>query len=147
MTEHRVQVEELLAEYRRSREQLAEVHRELAAVSASASSADGLVTATVGARGALTDLTIESDAYTEYRPAELAAHIMRAVREATEDALGGAGEVMAPVLGRDADPRAVLSGTADLTAAELTEAEAPDDSEESFEDQNWLDDAEWSRAP
>src|SRR5690606_24121218 len=96
VTEHRAQVEELLADYRRSREQLAVVHRQLASVSASASSADGLVTATVGARGVLTDLVIDNAAYERYRPAELAAHIVRAAREAAVEAFNGAEEVLVP---------------------------------------------------
>ncbi len=145
MTEYRAQVEELLSGYRRSREQLADVHRQLARVSVSAQSADGLVTATVGARGELTDLVLDGDAYTRYRPSELAAHIVRAVREATAEAFSGAEEIMASALGRDTDPRAVLAGTADLTASELAVAESSDDSDETFEDQNWLDDSEWSK--
>lgn len=149
MTEYRAQVEELLSGYRRSRERLADVHRQLALVSASAQSADGLVTATVGARGELTDLVLDGDAYTRYRPSELAAHIVRAVREATAEAFSGAEEIMAAALGRDTDPRAVLAGTADLTDSELAVAEDSDDSEdpdETFEDQNWLDDSEWSKS-
>ncbi len=152
MTEYRAQVEELLSGYRRSREQLVDVHRRLALVSASAQSADGLVTATVGARGELTDLVLDGDVYTRYRPSELAAHIVRAVREAGAEAFSGAEEIMASVLGRDTDPRAVLAGTADLTASELAVAETCDDSEDSddsdetFEDQNWLDDSEWSKS-
>ncbi len=146
MTEHRAQVEELLADYRRSREQLATVHRRLASVSGSASSADGLVTATVGARGVLTDLVIDNAAYERYRPAELAAHIMRAAKEAAAEAFSGAEEALAPALGGDVDPRPVLLGTADLTADEVADGEPPDDSAESFEDQNWLDDSEWSRS-
>ncbi|EIE97604.1 YbaB/EbfC family nucleoid-associated protein [Saccharomonospora glauca] len=146
MTEYRAQVEELLADYRRSREQLADVHRRLAQVSASAQSADGMVTATVGARGELTDLVLDSEAYTRYRPSELAAHIVRAAREAAAEAFCGAEEIMAAALGRDVDPGALLSGTADLTASELAVEEAADESDETFEDQNWLDDSEWSRS-
>ncbi|EID53657.1 YbaB/EbfC family nucleoid-associated protein [Saccharomonospora xinjiangensis] len=145
MTEHRAQVEELLADYRRSRDQLADVHRRLARVSASAQSADGLVTATVGARGELTDLVIDAEAYTRYRPSELAAHIVRAAREAGAEAFCGAEEIMAPALGRVAEPGSVLSGTADLTEDELA-VQPLDDSDDTFEDQNWLDDSEWSKA-
>jgi DNA-binding protein YbaB len=146
VTEHRAQVEELLADYRRSREQLAVVHRQLASVSASASSADGLVTATVGARGVLTDLVIDNAAYERYRPAELAAHIVRAAREAAVEAFNGAEEVLVPVLGGDVEPRTVLLGTADLTVDEIVGEKPPDDSGEVFEDQNWIVDSEWSRA-
>ncbi|WP_024877803.1 YbaB/EbfC family nucleoid-associated protein [Saccharomonospora piscinae] len=147
MTEHRAQVEELLADYRRSRERLAATQQELGAVSGSASSADGLVTATVGARGVLTDLVIDDDAYARYRPAELAAHVVRAAREAAAEASGAAGAVLAEALGPGTDPQTVLRGSADLAPGELAARQAPDDAddpEEIFEDQNWLDDTEWS---
>ncbi|WP_197321318.1 YbaB/EbfC family nucleoid-associated protein [Saccharomonospora sp. NB11] len=144
MTEHRLRVEELVAEYRRSRAQLAEVHQQLARVSATAQSAEGLVTATVGARGQLVDLVLDPEVYTRYRPSELAAHIVRAVNEATAEAFSGAEEVLTPALGRGVDPGAVLSGTADLSDDELAEADAgPDDG--GFEDHNWIDDSEWSK--
>lgn len=144
VTEHRLQVEELLADYRRSRAQLADVHQQLARVSATAQSADGLVTATVGARGELTDLVLDAEVYTRYRPSELAAHIVRAAKEATAEAFSGAEEILAPALGRSADPGAVLSGTADLSDDELAVGDEEDD-DAGFEDQNWLDDSEWSK--
>ncbi|WP_019815103.1 YbaB/EbfC family nucleoid-associated protein, partial [Saccharomonospora saliphila] len=124
MTEHQARAEELLADYRRSRERLAEAQRELAAVRASASSPDGLVTATVGARGALTGLEISDRAYERYRPSELATQIVRVTAEATTEALAGAGQVLAPMLGSGTDPTAVVLGTGDLTAAEFTAAES-----------------------
>ncbi|OLT39761.1 hypothetical protein BJF85_25500 [Saccharomonospora sp. CUA-673] len=86
MTDHREEVEQLLAEYRRSREQLADVQQRITAISESVSSADGLITATVGGRGVLTDLTIDDDAYQRYRPRELAAQIVRLTGEATAKA-------------------------------------------------------------
>ncbi|OZM75321.1 hypothetical protein CFN78_02515 [Amycolatopsis antarctica] len=155
MADHRAQVDELLADYRRSRDQLAEVHRELGAISASVANADGTVTATVGARGTLTGLTITDEAYQRFRPAELAAEIVRIAGAATVKALAGAGEVLAPALPAGTDPQALLLGTADLTAAEVS-ADVPaagprprdedvsaDDfaaraEEDSFEDQNWV---------
>lgn len=157
MTDHREEVEQLLAEYRRSREQLADVQQRITAISESVSSADGLITATVGGRGVLTDLTIDDDAYQRYRPRELAAQIVRLTGEATAKAFTGAGEVLAPALPSGTDPQALLLGTADLTAAEITPPEPADsrgraaelrdlDDEESFEDSSWLDDSEWQRS-
>ncbi|WP_199433997.1 YbaB/EbfC family nucleoid-associated protein [Qaidamihabitans albus] len=146
MSEHRAQVDELLADYHRSREQLACVHRELASISESATSDDGLVTATVGARGTLTGLVIAEETYERYRPAELAAQIVRVTGAATVRALAGAGEVLAPALPAGTDPQALLLGTADLGAAELTAEQVPEDDDESFEDQRWLDEAEWPRS-
>ncbi|HEV2784647.1 MAG TPA: YbaB/EbfC family nucleoid-associated protein, partial [Actinophytocola sp.] len=96
--DHRAQVEELLADYQRSREQLAAVHRALASVSASASSEDGAVTATVGPRGSLTGLVIDESAYRRYRPAELADLIVRTAAAAAGQAARSATELVAPVL-------------------------------------------------
>lgn len=152
MTDHREEVEQLLAEYRRSREQLAGVQQRITTISESASSDDGLITATVGGRGVLTDLTIADGAYERYRPRELAAQIVRLTGEATAKAFTGASEVLAPALPQGTDPQALLLGTADLGADEITPAEQPRprvadiDDEESFEDSNWLDDAEWQRS-
>lgn len=137
MSEHRAQVEELLAGYRRSREQLASVQRELTSVTASASDPDRLVTATVGPRGTLTALTISDEAYRRYRPAELADQIVRATASATVRALTAASEIMAPALPSGTDPQALLLGTADLDEAELAPPRHTPD-EESYEDQNWI---------
>lgn len=146
MTEYRAQVDELLADYHRSRERLTTVHRELAAVSASASSDDGLVTATVGGRGVLTELVIAQEAYERYRPAELAAQIVRVTGEATITAFARTGEVLAPAVPAGTDPQALVLGTADLVEEDIAASGPPEEDEASYEDQNWLDDGEWSRS-
>lgn len=144
MTEYRARVDEHLAEYRRSREQLAEVHHQLAAISASASTADGSVTATVGPRGTLTGLIISEQAYRKFKPAELAAQIVRTTTVASESALADASAVLAPVLPAGTDPEAVLLGTGDLAPAELRtepakQAAAPQAAEEEdFDSRNWF---------
>lgn len=137
MSEHRAQVEELVADYRRSRDELASVQRELNAVTASASDPERLITATVGPRGTLTKLTISDEAYRRYRPAELADQIVRVTAEASVRALSAAGEIMAPALPSGTDPQALLLGTADLGASDVSRPRhAPD--EDSYEDQNWV---------
>jgi YbaB/EbfC DNA-binding family protein len=137
VTEHRAQVDELLADYRRSREHLASVHRELASVTASASDPDGLLTATVGPRGTLSGLVISDGAYRRYRPAELAEQIVRATGAATVRALAAAGEVLAPALPSGTDPQALLLGIGDLEPAEIAPPKPAVD-EDSFEDRNWV---------
>jgi hypothetical protein len=137
VTEHRAQVDELLADYRRSRDQLAAVHRELASVTASAGDPENLVTATVGPRGTLTNLVIADAAYRRYRPAELAEQIVRATATATVRALAHAGEVLTPALPSGTDPQALLLGTGDLDAAEIAPQQPPVE-EESYEDQSWI---------
>jgi DNA-binding protein YbaB len=134
--DHQTQVDELIAGYRRSREQLAEVHHALAAVRESASSEDGLVTATAGPGGVLTRLAIDEAAYRGYRPDELADLIVRTTAEAAARAARSAAELVAPLLPAGADPAALLHGIADLSPAELAPPVAP--VEESFENQTWM---------
>lgn len=139
-TNHRDEVAELLAGYRRSREQLASVQRALAAISESASSADGLVTASVDSAGSLAALRIADTAYQRYRPAELADLIVHAARTAAVRAGARARQALAPVLPPAADPSAALAGTADLTAGEIHPS-APagrTDDEETYEHRSWL---------
>lgn len=134
--DHRAQIEDLLADYRRSREQLASVHQRLATISESATSSDGLVTATAGSGGALTALRIAEAAYRAHRPADLAKLIVATVAEAAAQAEKRASEVMAPVLPVATDPDALLRGTVDLAPAELV---PPVPAEESFENRTWMD--------
>lgn len=119
MTEYRARVDELLADYRRGREQLAEVHRTLSKITATARSSDGSVTATVGPRGTLTALTITEQAYEAFSPAELADQIVRLTKRAATTAVAEASAALAPALPSGVDPEALLLGTADLSPAEL----------------------------
>ncbi|MEJ2854605.1 MULTISPECIES: YbaB/EbfC family nucleoid-associated protein [unclassified Saccharothrix] len=140
-TEHRAQVDELLADYRRSRDQLASVQRDLAKVTASATSPDGTVTATVGAQGALTDLELTDAAY-RLRPAQLAQVIVRTTQEAAARAAERTYRAMAPVLPAGTDPEALVRGTADLRPEEIVPP-APKrrpvvDDDEDFEQRDWL---------
>jgi hypothetical protein len=139
-TYHRDEVAQLLADYRRSREQLASVHQALRSITESASSPDGLVTASVDSAGTLSGLEIADEAYRRYRPAELAAAVVRASRSAATLAGERARQALVPVLPADADPAAVLAGTADLAPAEIRPApvrRGPDE-DETYEETTWM---------
>jgi len=153
VTDHRDQVAELLADYRRSREQLASVQRTLLSINEKASSPDGLVTATVGPHGNLTALEIADAVYQRYPARELSDLIVRTVAAAATKAAARAGQTLAPALPSDVDPAAVLGGTADLRPEEYVPeppasapapARAPrrgraaDHDEESYEDMSWM---------
>jgi DNA-binding protein YbaB len=138
VADHRAQVDDLIAGYRRSREQLGAVQRRLATVRETVTSVDGLVSVTVSASGALVGLEIAENAYRVVHPAELAAIIVRTTAEATAKVGRVAGEVLAPVLPSGTDPEALLHGTADLSAKELVPAPAPEPPEETFEDKSWM---------
>ena len=137
VADHRAQVEDLIAGYRRSREELGSVQRRLATVRETVTSENGLVAVTVSGSGALVGLDIAENAYRVLRPADLAALIVRTTTEATARAARAAGEVLAPVLPADADPEALLRGTADLSIEELKPA-PPEPPEETFEDKTWM---------
>ena len=156
MPNHRDEVDQLLADYRRSREQLASVHRTLLSITESATSPDGLVTASVDSAGTLSSLVIADEAYRRYRPAELADAVVRATRSAAVKAGERARQALAPVLPPDTDPSAVLTGRADLTPDEIgppsppvpaappapapvTRAPRPRvDDDESYEERTWM---------
>jgi DNA-binding protein YbaB len=149
--DHRAQVEELLADYRRSREQLASVQRELAAVSGQASSPDGTVTAVVGAGGRLAGLELSELAYRRHRPEQLAELIVRTVAAAAASAAEDTYQALSTVLPASADPAALVAGTADLKPAEYEPpdlapnlAQQParrraDDDEDNEQRESWLD--------
>jgi DNA-binding protein YbaB len=138
VADHRAQVEDLIAGYRRSREQLGAVQRRLATVSETVTSEDGLVAVTVSASGTLLGLVIAESAYRALRPYDLATLIVRTTAEATARVTRAAGEVLAPVLPRDTDPDALLRGTADLSAEELTPPVVDEGPDETFEDKTWM---------
>lgn len=148
MDDHRAQVDELLADYRRSREQLASVQRELAAVSGQASSPDGTVTATVGAGGKLAALELSELAYRRHRPEQLAELIVRTVAEAAVGAAEDTYQTLSAVLPAATDPAALVAGTADLQPSEYETVEqeqqpvrrrVDDDDEDNEQRESWLD--------
>ncbi|MFD4642106.1 YbaB/EbfC family nucleoid-associated protein [Lentzea sp. NPDC058436] len=153
MDDHRAQVAELLADYRRSREQLVSVQRELAAVSGQASSPDGVVTATVGSGGKLTGLELSELAYRRHRPEQLAELIVRTVAAAAAGAAEETYQALSAVLPTATDPEALVAGTADLRPDEYvvdddTETidlghqpvrRRADDDEDNEQRESWLD--------
>lgn len=138
--DHQAQVEELLAGYRRSREQLASVHQALSAISESATSEDGLVAVSVSAQGTLTGLAIHEAAYRLLRPADLATLIVRTTAAAAAKATRSATQALEPVLPPGTDPEALLRGTADLTPAELAPPPKPRrGGDDSYENVTWME--------
>lgn len=138
MTDHSAQVETLLADYRRSREQLNAVRHQLASVRETASSPDGLVTVSAGPHGGLLDLFIAEAAYQRYRPAELSALIVRTTAVAADKAADAAGRVLQPVLPDGAEPSAFLP---QRPVQQPGAATGYDDLDEDLEQRSWLDEA------
>jgi len=142
LEDHRTRADELVAGYRRSREQLAAVQAALAAVTATAASSDGSVTATVGPQGRLAELTLAPDAYGRHRPRELAEMIVEVTARAAATAAARAQDILAPVLPAGADPEATLTGRADLRPGEIAPldrpAPAPIEDDGELGERSWL---------
>lgn len=98
-----------LAEYARLAEQVKAMQDGVQGLRGTGYSADGLVTAVVGGRGELLELSLDPRIYREPNAAELAARIVAAVHEAAEEAEQEATRLAAKLLPRDRrdeiDPR------------------------------------------
>lgn len=119
LTDHRAQVAELMADYQRSRERLAETHQELATITETASSADGRVQVAVGPQGTLREVALADDVYEKLRPAQLAATIAELSAAAAQAAARRAADVLAEVLPTGTDPDVLLGGHADGESASV----------------------------
>jgi DNA-binding protein YbaB len=86
------------SEYERLRETLVTLRRSLEEVSETAYSPDGLVGATVGARGELIELTLDPRIYRTTDSTALAATIIATVREAVSAATARTFELTKPFL-------------------------------------------------
>jgi DNA-binding protein YbaB len=84
----RAYAEELSNQFEKIRGGLTDMQRKLTAVTASAKSADGHVTATVGARGQLVKLQLDPRIYRTPDSAKLAETITETVHTAAEEAAG-----------------------------------------------------------
>ncbi|GAA3843234.1 YbaB/EbfC family nucleoid-associated protein [Saccharothrix violaceirubra] len=139
-TDHRAQVDELLADYRRSRDRLATVQRDLATIVETATSPDGSVRATVGAQGTLTDLELDDHAY-RMPPRQLAQVVLRTVQEAAGRAAERTFRTLGTVLPAATDPEALVHGRADLRPEEIAPpapVRSRRDDDEDFEQRDWL---------
>lgn len=144
-TDHRAQVEELMADYRRSRERLAETHRDLASIAETAHSEDGRVQVVVGPQGVLREVVLADDVYERQRPAQLAATIVQLTAVAAQAAASRAADVLAEVLPMGTDPELLLGGHADGASDSVPRNESrriddnvENDVDEDFSDGNWL---------
>ena len=94
----RARFDDVFGQYQRLRSGLDEVQAKLAEMRVTARSADGLITATVDARGQLADLTLDRRVYRETDPERLSRDILATVREATARAGDGVRQMMADYL-------------------------------------------------
>ncbi|QIZ34588.1 YbaB/EbfC family nucleoid-associated protein [Saccharopolyspora sp. ASAGF58] len=143
-TDHRAQVAELMADYRRSRERLAETHHDLSSIAETARSEDGSVQVVVGPQGVLREVVLSGDVYERQRPAQLAATIVQLTAAAAQAASRRAADVLAEVLPAGTDPELLLGGRADGASDSAPRNESRriddnvDDDDDDFSDASWL---------
>ncbi len=94
----RARFDDVFGQYQRLRSGLDEIQERLAEMRVEARSEDGLITATVDARGQLTDLRLDRRVYRETDPDRLSRAILTTVREATARAGDDVRELMTAYL-------------------------------------------------
>ncbi|UUU23654.1 YbaB/EbfC family nucleoid-associated protein [Streptomyces sp. DSM 40750] len=92
----------------------------LTAVSGTATSKDRLVSATVDARGTVTDLKFHTTRYRTMAPSELSALLLDTIGRAQQEVMAQMDEVLGPIAPEDLEIGDVTSGRTEL--AELLEA-------------------------
>ncbi|NYH79359.1 DNA-binding protein YbaB [Actinopolyspora biskrensis] len=128
--EDRARVEELVAEYRRSRERTSALRGELESMEETVTSERGAVSVTVGSGGSLRDLRLSEQAYQQHRPAELAELIVRLSGTAADRVARRAEAAVTEVLPAGADPAALCGGRRTGAGEEFPRSSPPTGSEE-----------------
>jgi DNA-binding protein YbaB len=103
----RARFDEVYGQYQRLRSGLDDIQRRLADMRVSAESADGLVRATVGSRGQLTDLRLDRRAY-RLAPDDLSRTIVDTVQQAAVRTTREVETLMAAYLPADSGPMRFL---------------------------------------
>jgi DNA-binding protein YbaB len=110
------EIEQMLAEARATHAQLAERAAEVEALTATAASKDRTVSATVDARGVLTELKITGQSWRELAPKELCSKIVDVVAQAQRDVQGRGQELFEGVGPDGLDPTGGLPSADEMTA-------------------------------
>jgi DNA-binding protein YbaB len=107
--------DELLTAFERTRRSLTELRDKVGALSATAESKDGLVTAMVGPRGELTGLEFSPRTYRHHSPTQLAELVRETVAEAIRRLHERAAQLYEPFLPTGVPYDKLLSGEADVS--------------------------------
>ncbi|MEV4185456.1 YbaB/EbfC family nucleoid-associated protein [Streptosporangium canum] len=94
-------LEKLVKEVNRQTEQVQGMHEKARDMSASATSDDGMVTVTVGARGDVHKIDFDPRVYRKLSPSELAASLIEQIGAATRTLSGELKEAMQPLAPAD----------------------------------------------
>jgi DNA-binding protein YbaB len=91
-------LDELFQSYQRKRGEMTALQDKLRSASATVTSDSGLVTVTVGARGDITDLKLNTQAYRKMPAAQLCQQIMETIQKAKKGASAQVKAAMKPLL-------------------------------------------------
>lgn len=111
----RVQLEDLLGEYDRMRDNMTTLREQLASVRGEAKTKDSLVRVTVGSRGELRALHIDPRAYRKYSPSQLAEEILELAGNAKQEVTETLESVMAPILPKGVSYSDAVTGNVNLS--------------------------------
>ncbi|GAB3400909.1 hypothetical protein GCM10027515_09250 [Schumannella luteola] len=110
------EIEQMMAETRETHARLAERAAEVEALTATATSKDRVLSATVDARGVLTDLKITGQSWRELAPKELCSRIVDVVAQAQSDVQNRGRELLEGAGPDGLDPTAGLPSADEMTA-------------------------------
>ena len=110
------EIEQMMAEVRQSHADLAERSAEVDALTATATSTDRVLSATVDARGGLTDLKVTGQSWRELAPKELCSRIVDVVAQAQQDVQRQGRALLADAGADGLDPMAGLPSADEMTA-------------------------------
>ncbi len=114
--EFQAHVDELLEKYKTMRDQLGETQRQIAAVTATATSPDGNVQVTVGHRGELVSMKLRPQIYRSPDAERLAELIVATSREAVREAQKKLHDILQPLLPAELAELSSLPGDPDVSA-------------------------------
>ncbi|MGW5651286.1 YbaB/EbfC family nucleoid-associated protein [Streptomyces humi] len=127
------QIEDLLEQYRRQRDEAAETRRRINETTATVTAPRQTVKITVGAQGEVTAIEFPTGAYRRMAPKELADVLLTTLRQARAEALEGVAGVLAEQLPPGVTVPDLLQGRVD-PAAVLPEDPAMPDSVRDYVD-------------
>ncbi|MET7385889.1 YbaB/EbfC family nucleoid-associated protein [Streptomyces sp. NPDC005529] len=120
------QIEDLLEQYRRQREEAAETRRRINATTSTATAPRQTVKVTVGAQGEVTAIEFPTGAYRRMAPKELADVLLTTLQQARSEALEGAAGVLAGELPPGVTVADLLQGRVDPGALLPEDPAMPD---------------------
>lgn len=107
-------IQELFEQYQRQRNNLVDLQQKMRSISATVVSARREVSVTVSHTGVVTEIKFPTSAYRRLTPQELASLIMKTIDDARDTAATEAAEVIAPLLPKGLNAKALMRGNADI---------------------------------